>query len=305
MRPKREKFAVSQARDRGSLDFKSRIVEKEGSVLSLAKTEVKTVPPTMSIKSAAEMMAKHRFRRLPVTDPGTGRLLGIIGSSDLIDFLGGGKKASLLKVKHKGNFLAAVNDSVREIMITDVLTLGKEDDLQVCLSLMLESRVGGVIIVDSNRSVVGVVTERDFVHMLAGKSSGKKVEEYMTKNVVEANPAMSLGEATRAMVRYSFRRLPVVSDGKLVGMLTTRDVIQFVGDNNIFTRMKSGGLEGALGTPVSELMKKDVATVSGDTDLGEVAQIIEDSGTGTVCIVGSNGLEGILTERDIMRALVD
>ncbi|MEE9594206.1 MAG: CBS domain-containing protein [Candidatus Hydrothermarchaeales archaeon] len=305
MRPKREKFAVSQASARGSLGFKSRIVEKEGSVLSLAKTEVITIPPTMSIKGAAEMMAEHRFRRLPVTDPGTKRLLGIIGSSDLIDFLGGGKKARLLQVKHKGNFLAAVNDSVREIMVTDVLTLEKEDDLQECLALMLKSRVGGIVIIDDDRLVVGVITERDFVRMLSGKSTSKKVEEYMTRKVVMASPDMSLGEATRALVRYSFRRLPVVTDGELVGMLTTRDIIKFIGDNKIFAKMRSGGLEGALGTPVSELMNKDVPTVNGETDLGEVARIIEESGTGTVCIVGPGGLEGILTERDIMRALAD
>ncbi|MFQ5815516.1 MAG: CBS domain-containing protein [Candidatus Hydrothermarchaeaceae archaeon] len=305
IRPRREKFAVSQARDRGSLGFKSRMVEREGSVMSIAKRGIITVPPTMSIKGAAGIMAKHGFRRLPVADPGTKRLLGIIGSSDIIDFLGGGEKARLLQDKHKGNFLAAVNDSVREIMVTDVISLDREDDLKDCLSMMLRSGVGGVVIIDDDRRVVGMITERDFVYMLAGKSTGKNAEEYMTKRVVMASPEMTLGEATRAMARYSFRRLPVVEDKKLVGMLTTRDIIQFIGNNKIFTRMRSGKLEGVLDTPVGEIMKEEVSTVSGETDLGDVARIIEESGRGTVCVVGPGGLEGILTERDIMRTLVD
>jgi CBS domain-containing protein len=305
VRPKREKFAVSQARDRGSLGFKSQIVEREGTVMSLAEKDVITIPPTMSIKGAAEVMTEHGFRRLPVTDPGTNRLLGIIGSSDIIDFLGGGEKARLLQEKHKGNFLAAVNDSVREIMVTDVLTLDRDADLQDCLSLMLESRTGGIVIVDDNRCVKGIITERDFVYLLAGKATGKKAKGYMTEKVVVADPEMTLGEATRAMVRYSFRRLPVVEDGGLVGILTTRDIIHFIGENHVFTKIRSGRLRGVLETPVSEIMKKDVPIVDKELDLGEVARIIEESGSGTVCIVGPSGLEGILTERDIIRALVD
>ncbi len=305
MRPKREKFAVSQARDRGSLSFNSKVTEKEGSVMSIAQTNVVTVPPTMTIKEAAETMTKHRFRRLPVTNAGTKRLLGIIGSSDIIDFLGGGEKARLVQEKHRGNFIAAVNDSVREIMVTDVLTLTREDELSEALSMMLESGVGGVVIVDGECRVEGIVTERDFVYLVAGKVTGKKAEDYMTKKVVIASPEMTLGEATRAMVRYSFRRLPVVARKELEGMLTTRDIIQFIGNNHIFTKAKGGLLESVLETPVKEIMKKEVSTVTRDTDLGEVARIIEETGRGTVCIVGSSGLEGILTERDIMRSLAD
>lgn len=305
MRARREKFTVSQARDRGSLHFDSKVVEKEGSVMSIAQRNVVTVPPTMTIKEAAETMAKHRFRRLPVTDPGTKRLLGIIGSSDIIDFLGGGEKARLVQEKHRGNFIAAVNDSVREIMVTDVLALGSEDDISEAISTMLESGVGGIVIVDDDCRVEGIVTERDFVYLIAGKTTGKKAADYMTKRVVTAGPEMTLGEATRAMVRYSFRRLPVVEGTELVGMVTTRDIIHFIGSNHIFTKAKSGMLEGVLETPVKEIMKREVSTVTADTDLGEVARIIEETGRGTVCIMGGQGLEGILTERDIMRSLAD
>ncbi|MEE8168116.1 MAG: CBS domain-containing protein [Candidatus Hydrothermarchaeales archaeon] len=305
MRSRRDRFTLNKARDRGSSEPGSKIAEREGSIMSVATKDVITISPTMTIKKAADAMCKHGFRRLPVTDPGTKRLLGIIGSSDIIDFLGGGKKALLIQEKHKGNFLSAVNDSVREIMVTDVRTLDKGATIKDALSVILGSRVGGVVITDAEKRVAGIASERDFAFLIAGKFAGKKVDGYMTKNVVVATPDMALGEATRAMVRNSFRRLPVVTDKELVGMLTTRDIIEFVSENHIFTKVAGNRMDEILETKVAEIMKKTVSKVAEDTELGEVAKIIEKSGTGTVCVVTDGELKGIITERDIIRALLD
>ncbi|MFQ5800398.1 MAG: CBS domain-containing protein, partial [Candidatus Hydrothermarchaeales archaeon] len=61
---------------------KMRGYSRSGSIMGLATGDTVTVAPTSTIKSAIELMVTNRFRRLPVTDPGTGRLLGILGSSD-------------------------------------------------------------------------------------------------------------------------------------------------------------------------------------------------------------------------------
>ncbi len=304
LRAKRERFAINQARDRGSLEFTSKKAKHEGSVMSIATRGVVTIPPTTTIKGAAEAMTKHGFRRLPVADAGTKRLLGIIGSSDIIDFLGGGEKARLIIEKHRGNFLAAINDSVREIMVPDVLTLREDASLYEALDLILDSRVGGAVIVDDAKKASAIVTERDFVHLLAGKVTGKKVEEYMTERVIVANPNTTLGEATRTMVRNSFRRLPVIADAKLVGMLTTRHIIEFIGKNHVFSKA-AGRLEAVLNTRIGRIMKKRAPTLAPGADIGEAAGIIKETGMGTVCIVDGGELRGILTERDIAESLRD
>ncbi len=301
MKSKRERFAINQARDRGSLEFGSKKVKHEGSVMSIATRGVVTVPPTTTIKGAAEAMTKHGFRRLPVADAGTKRLLGIIGSSDIIDFLGGGEKARLIIEKHRGNFLAAINDSVREIMVPEVLTVGEGASLDDALGLILDSRVGGVVIVDDSRRATAIVTERDFVNLIAGKATGKKVDDYMTKRVIVANPNTTLGEATRTMVRNSFRRLPVVADDELVGMLTTRHIIEFIGKNHVFS--KGARWEAVLNTRIGRIMKKRVSTLAPGSDLGDAAGLIKETGMGTVCIVEGGELTGILTERDITESL--
>ncbi|WP_457554568.1 CBS domain-containing protein [Candidatus Pyrohabitans sp.] len=301
---RKEKYTISQARDRGSLDFSSHISNKTGSVMSIATTEVVTVPPTMTIKGAAETMTKYRFRRLPVTDPGTRKLLGIIGSSDIIDLLGGNQKTRLISEKYGGNFLAAINEAVHEIMVTDVVALPMSASIDEALQEILRSRIGGVVIVDDENRVKGIVTERDFVHLLADKRTGKLVEEYMTRKVITTTPGTTLGDAAKIMVRNSFRRLPVVSQGFLEGLLTTRMIIEFIGRNHIFEKIVRNRFDEVLKTRVSEIMSKNVPTVKEGTDLGEVARIIEDTGVGTVCVVEDSRLLGIITERDLLRAMV-
>lgn len=299
---KLDKPSFTQARERGAVEFGTRIAERE-SIMSIAAKEVVTIPPTMTIKGAAETMTKYGFRRLPVADPGTNRLLGVVGSSDIIDFLGGGEKFQIIQKKYKGNFLAAINESVREIMVADVLTVGKDANIRDVLNLIIKTRIGGVVVVDRDKKVLGIITERDMAFLLADKLTGKKVEEYMTKKVVTASPKTTLGEAARIMTKNSFRRLPVVSDGKLVGMLTTRMIIDFIGRNNIFAKIVENRVDEVLKTKCEEIMKTRVATVTKDMDLGEAARVIKDEGVGTVCVVDNDKLAGILTERDLVLAL--
>lgn len=298
-----DKPSITQARERGSNEFESRIVENEGSLMPLVKRKVVTISPTTTIKGAAETMTKKGFRRLPVADPGSGRLLGIIGSSDIIDFLGGGEKFRLIAEKHKGNFLAAINEPVKEIMVTDVLKARRQTSVEEALKILKKSRRGGLVIVDEENRVEGIVTERDFVFLLAEKLTGKKAEDYMTRKVVTATPAMALGDVARAMVRNSFRRLPVVSQEKLVGIITTRMIISFIGRNNVFSKIIKNRIEEVLNTRCQEVMSTRVATVSRKDDLGDVAGVLKDLGVGTACVVGEGKLEGILTERDIILAL--
>ena len=89
--------------DRGPVEFKSHIVQQEGEVMAIATRDVISVPPTQSIISAVATMTECGFRRLPVTDAGTKKLRGIVTSGDVINFMGGGDKYQLVRVRHNGN----------------------------------------------------------------------------------------------------------------------------------------------------------------------------------------------------------
>jgi len=78
-------------RSMGPIDFKSRISQKSGDIMTIASSDVVTIPPTMPVIEAVKTMLVHGFRRLPVADAGTKRLKGIVTSQDIVDFLGGGR----------------------------------------------------------------------------------------------------------------------------------------------------------------------------------------------------------------------
>ncbi|GCC11662.1 inosine-5'-monophosphate dehydrogenase [archaeon] len=298
-----EKFALKVASDWGSIEFKDHISRSEGSIMKIASTEVISVPPTISIFGSAATMTKYRFRRLPVADPGTGRLIGIVGSTDILDFLGGGEKAKLLTEKYSGNFLAAINESVSEIMVNDVVTLTTGASIEDGLKKIIESRIGGIIIVDEDNSLRGIVTERDFVNIVAGKKTGISASEVMTMKVITTTSGTPLEDASKIMLRNSFRRLPVTSQNFLEGIITSRMILNFMGNGGLFKKIIKNEVSEVLKTRVSEIMSKDVPTASKEADLGEVAYIMESKKTGTVCITEDSTLLGIVTERDIIKSI--
>ena len=66
-------------------------------VMTIATKEVKTIPAKSTIMNALKLMLKHNFRRMPIADPGTKKLMGIVTTTDLINFFGGGRKYNLVK----------------------------------------------------------------------------------------------------------------------------------------------------------------------------------------------------------------
>jgi CBS domain-containing protein len=99
------------------------------------------------------------------------------------------------------------------------------------IQLMLEHRVGAVTVVDEQRVVAGIFTERDVLRKLAlsGRDPNKtRVADLMTAPVILATPDTSPGEAFSIMMERHFRHLPVVDDrGRLIAMLSIRNLLEW------------------------------------------------------------------------------
>ena len=99
------------------------------------------------------------------------------------------------------------------------------------IQIMLEHHVGAVTVVDDERVVAGIFTERDVLRKLAlsGRDPAKtRVAELMTTPVILATADTSPGEAFSIMMERHFRHLPVVDDrGRLIAMLSIRNLLQW------------------------------------------------------------------------------
>ncbi len=292
-------------RNVGPLDFKTRISERTGDVMTIASREVVTIPPTTPIIDAVKTMLGKGFRRLPIADAGTNRLKGIVTSQDIVDFLGGGKRHLIVKNRFKGNLLSAVNASISEIMEENVVSLNEKDSLKDALGIMIKENIGGVPITDRDGRVSAIISERDFVFLVSGIVTGKTVNDYMSRTIVTAPSDMSVGTATKSMINNGFRRLPIIKDNVLIGIITASDIMRFLGSGNIFDRLVTGNAKEVFEVPIRTLIRRDVVFIRSDVDLGEAASTMLDKNVGSLPVLEDGELKGIITERDFVRAMAD
>ena len=121
---------------------------------------------------------------------------------------------------------------VSKIMLTDVPTLKKEAKAEDAAELLKNSKSGCIVIVE-NEIPVGIFTELDFVRNLASKNKILKepVSKVMSSPVVAMSPDTKLDEALKIIDTKRFRKYPVVKNGKLVGLVTKKDVVNAISDN--------------------------------------------------------------------------
>jgi acetoin utilization protein AcuB len=130
------------------------------------------------------------------------------------------------------------------------------------------------------------------------------VSDWMTRHVITATPDTTLTEAERLMVTKTIRRLPVVDDGRLVGIVTYGDVrkaqpsaaisLNIWEINYLLAKVRS-----------SEIMTADPVTIYQNATIGEAAQLMLNNMISGLPVVDSQGnLVGIITESDIFRLVV-
>ncbi len=295
--------ASYKSRDRGPVEFGSKLHEEQGEVMDIASKDVKTISSGLQIKNATEKMVEEGFRRLPVTDPGTGKLKGLIVTRDIVDFLGGGDKHNIIKNKHSGNFLSAINDSSEIIMNKNPPYVTTKSTISETAKVLRDEGVGGVPIIDDNEKVVGVVSENDLTDYMPSPANAK-VRNFMSQNVVTLEPDVFLNEAMEKMISKGFRRIPIVSNGELEGIITSVDILNYFGKGKIFENMSTENATEAMHVEIKEIMTKDPISVSPEEDIGEVANKMKKVGYSGLPVTENDELVGIITERDIVEALL-
>jgi len=124
--------------------------------------------------------------------------------------------------------------TVREVLAgkgRQVWSVAPDTTVYEALRLMAEKDVGAVLVLDSAQRVVGVLSERDYARqvILKGKTSKETpVSEIMTSRVVYVRPEQTVDDCMALMTDKHVRHLPVVQEGRLLGLLSIGDVVKAV-----------------------------------------------------------------------------
>jgi CBS domain-containing protein len=186
---------------------------KEEKVEEIMSYPLTTISLKSQIKEAAQMMIEKRIRRLGVRE--SGKLVGIITASDLI--------RSLPEVQES----MQVWFEVDYFMSKGVITADEETTVESVANTMGKKSIGSVIITRKGEPI-GIFTERDLLTKFLAKDKSLKVEvgKVCSSPIITAPLGISVHDAAAIMTSKHIRRLPIEKDGKLVGMLTARDLVE-------------------------------------------------------------------------------
>jgi CBS domain-containing protein len=116
-------------------------------------------------------------------------------------------------------------DHVSHTMSTRLLTIEPSAALQDAAHRMADRRVGAILVTEGEQ-LLGILTERDVLRAVGRGTIEGTVEEWMTRDPITVAPDATNGEAAMMMIHGGFRHVPICEHGKLVGIVSIRDLLE-------------------------------------------------------------------------------
>jgi CBS domain-containing protein len=125
--------------------------------------------------------------------------------------------------------------TVADLMVKDVLTVEPSDTIGEAAEKMNAANVGAVVVVEDMVRIVGIVTERDLLRAVAARARAAedRVRQWMTPNPVTIGPELTIEEAAKIMFENNFRHLPVVKDGRALGIVSLRLLARWAFESSV------------------------------------------------------------------------
>ncbi len=118
---------------------------------------------------------------------------------------------------------------IKDIMSENIVSLNTDDSIEKAAQMMRQYDIGAIPVCDDSHSLVGIITDRDITLnsvALGANANEQKICDYMTSNPVTGKPDMDIYDAIRLMSRHQIKRLPIVKNNNLVGIVSLGDISQ-------------------------------------------------------------------------------
>jgi len=179
------------------------------------------------------------------------------------------------------------NICVEDVMIREVASAELPGSRDEVLEILKTKHISGVPIV-KNGELLGIVTRTDLLQ----NPEEEQIALIMTRNPVTISPGKSIAEAARLILENNIRRLPVVDNGTLLGILTIADIVGAIAKMNITA-------------PISDYFGNHVVTVWSETPISVVGVIMELADVKAVPILDLNlALVGVASDKDLIGASI-
>ncbi len=262
-------------------------------------TPVLTAGPDAAIFDVLRQMQANSIKHIVVESGG--RPAGMVTERDISRFLendGTGRALGEIPIKH------VMQKNV--ILVSD----GAGDHFNQCATRMETFRIGSVVLVDGQGSLIGIVTKTDIARAYAAIYGAKfKVGDYMSKVAVTCRKSDSLQFALDVINRNGVSRLVVTDEnGAPVGLISTNT---FLNHSDYFSKGQTRSRDyllpigGPEGLAVSDLMAGELLTITAGEDLALAAGLMTKNRIGGIPVVDQEkNLLGVISKSDIVRAFI-
>lgn len=213
--------------------------------------DVLLVPAYSEVLPRDVSIASRFSRNVPINTPIVSAAMDTVTEAELAIAIA---RQGGIGVIHKNMTIEEQAHQVRKVkraengMIYDPITIQENNTVGDAVALMRENRIGGIPVIDDDRKLIGIVTNRDLRFQT---DHGKSISEVMTKHKLVTTQNPDLHEAAEILLKNKIEKLPVVDDnGKLVGLLTYKDITK-VKDNPNASKDAKGRLRVAAGVGVT------------------------------------------------------
>ncbi|MCC6014887.1 MAG: CBS domain-containing protein [Desulfurococcaceae archaeon] len=301
--PRRMYERARWLRSDGKPNFASVVRSRQPELKALVDSNVPVVSPQTPLLNCIEEMYRRRFRAVLVAK--SNLLSGIITFHDIADYLGGGYRHRVALERYGANLFKALSIASQELMNRNPTYVTLDTPLERVLELMVVGGFGLVPVTDNAGRPLGAVTEGSVVRVFSWRVGRRPVENFMTRNVVVSEAGGRLGDVLKLMVSTGVRRVPLVGEGgSIQGVVSWRSVVDYIGSHRVFENLREGLITEFLELRSVEVADRDIVVVEPETPLEQLTQTLLDRGLDYALVARGGELVGIITERDIMYAVV-
>jgi len=183
--------------------------------------------------------------------------------------------------------------NVGDVMSKEVATISPEEIVISAARIMSDSKISCLVIMNQG-NVLGIITETDILRRVGKKGKDiyqVKLGRIMSSPVESVTSDLSVLEASKIMGARRIKRLPIIDEGKLVGIVTQTDLVR---------ALTSYG----LWRDVSEIMTRNIAGIQMHASVAKAAEIMTTRGISCIMVMDGGDVVGVLTEKDMLGRVV-
>ncbi len=264
-----------------------------------------TIEPDTALTEARDMMDACGIRHLPVTVDE--RVVGMLSDRDTLLALGTARWTDTSAAEAHPS---PEPGQVSEIMSSPVYCVGADTPVEQVASTMLERGISIVPIIDA-KGLLGVISKTDLVrwyldlcaHDDKHRGATARVEDGMRRNVASVSPCDEARQVVKTMINARVEHVPVIEDGKLVGIIADRDLRRLLGVTVRATSdLADDMLPERFDVKAGRIMTPAPKTIAPDDRMAHAATVMLDQRFSAMPVANDDGvLLGVVTVTDVVR----